>query len=83
MTVYTFVMADRLPHSKDLFWDLVDQLEPWSFFPDCRAQIVFKLCRRGLEMVRRMDVWALKRVLWFVYRCNVANEIRFELKGAR
>jgi len=82
MTTYTVSLAPRLPHSKDLFWEIVDHLESWNCFPDRPAQMVVRLCPRGLTMARKIDKRGLGLTLWYLYRWNPAWRIYFVGKEA-
>lgn len=77
---YSFTLANRLPHSKDIFWDIVDQLESFEYFPDRPVELIVKCCRVGLEMARRIDIDELKMVLWHLYKAHVKS-VQFEPRG--
>lgn len=77
MKTYTYALAHRLPHSLDLFDDLVQQLASHAFAVDERACIVYKLCRRGMELARRIDVFDLHRALVLAHGVRPDTKICF------
>lgn len=72
---YTFSMADRVAHSQDLFWEIIEAVRAFEYPAPCHLE--FRLCREGMRQARWFSRDCLADCIQGAWGCPVVA-ITFE-----
>lgn len=82
MRTYTIGLAPRLPHSQDVFTQILDAMDAWNCFPDEPAELIVRVAAKDYAQTVYIDKRSLGMCLWVLKRWNPSNKIRFEGRAA-